>query len=141
MLNIFDFEAVASQTLSSEAWGYYSSGAADEITLRENHSGTMPKIRTQTKILAFHRLWLRPRVLVDVSQISMKSKILGYDTSFPVYITATAMGRLAHPDGEIAFTRACHAAGRMPQLPHFILILKELCKCFLLWVPVHFKRC
>jgi L-lactate dehydrogenase (cytochrome) len=40
MLNIFDFEAVAAKTLSPEGWSYYSSGADDEITLRDNHAGT-----------------------------------------------------------------------------------------------------
>ena len=32
---------------------------------------------------------------------------IGYDSSFPVYLTSTALGKLAHPDGELAFTRAC----------------------------------
>jgi L-lactate dehydrogenase (cytochrome) len=40
MINIFDFEAVAARTLSPEGWSYYSSGADDEITLRDNHAGT-----------------------------------------------------------------------------------------------------
>lgn len=38
MLNIFDFEAVAQQVMKKEGWDYYSSGADDEITLRENHA-------------------------------------------------------------------------------------------------------
>jgi L-lactate dehydrogenase (cytochrome) len=53
MLNSFDFEAVARQTLKPEAWAYYSSGSDDELTLRDNHA-------------AFHRIWLKPRVLVNV---------------------------------------------------------------------------
>ena len=36
---------------------------------------------------------------VDVREIDLTTKILGYITSLPVYITATALGRLAHPDG------------------------------------------
>jgi hypothetical protein len=39
MLNLFDLEYVASRVMSAEGWGYYSSGADDEITLRENHAG------------------------------------------------------------------------------------------------------
>ena len=50
-LNLFEFEAVARKCMSQQGWVYYSSGSDDEITLRENHS-------------AFHRLWLRPRILV-----------------------------------------------------------------------------
>ncbi|MCL4418494.1 hypothetical protein M1146_00145 [Patescibacteria group bacterium] len=40
MLNLFDFEAIASKVMEHEGWSYYSSGADDEITLRENHAGT-----------------------------------------------------------------------------------------------------
>lgn len=40
MLNLFDFEYVASRCMDHEGWSYYSSGADDEITLRENHAGT-----------------------------------------------------------------------------------------------------
>lgn len=47
----------------------------------------------------------------------MKSKILGYDTSFPVYISATALGKLAHPDGEVALTRAAHREGVIQMCP------------------------
>lgn len=38
MLNIFDVEAVAQKVMKKEGWDYYSSGADDEITLRENHA-------------------------------------------------------------------------------------------------------
>lgn len=34
VLNMFDFESLAKQALSPEAWGYYSSGGDDEITVR-----------------------------------------------------------------------------------------------------------
>eukprot|EP00401_Gymnodinium_catenatum_P020975 CAMPEP_0117490342 /NCGR_PEP_ID=MMETSP0784-20121206/17503_1 /TAXON_ID=39447 /ORGANISM="" /LENGTH=83 /DNA_ID=CAMNT_0005285101 /DNA_START=12 /DNA_END=260 /DNA_ORIENTATION=+ len=34
MLNTFDFESVARECMEPQAWGYYSSGGDDEITLR-----------------------------------------------------------------------------------------------------------
>jgi len=98
MLNIFDFEAVAKAKMGKSGWDYYSSGGDDEITLRENH-------------IAFQRLWLRPRVLRDVSKIDFSTTILGHKSSMPLYITATALGKLAHPEGELAITRAAAAAG------------------------------
>ena len=64
MLNIFDFESVAANVMTEEGWGYYSSGADDEITLRENHT-------------AFQRVWFKPRVLVNVKEVDISSKILG----------------------------------------------------------------
>jgi len=93
MLNVFDFEAVAQLVMKKEAWDYYSSGADDEVTLRENH-------------LAFQRIWLRPRVLINVEKIDMSCTLLHSSSSFPLYITATALAKLAHPEGELALTRA-----------------------------------
>ncbi|GBG30735.1 Peroxisomal S-2-hydroxy-acid oxidase [Hondaea fermentalgiana] len=104
MLNAFDFEQVAKLKMNKEGWAYYSSGSDDEITLRENHN-------------AFQRIWLRPRVLVDVAKIDLSSQILGFDTSIPLYISATALGRLAHPDGEQALCRAAHASGIIQMIP------------------------
>lgn len=104
MLNAFDFEAVARMTMPREGWAYYSSGADDEITLRENHN-------------AFQRIWLRPRILVDVEKIDMQTSLLGHKSSIPLYITATALGKLAHPDGECALTRAAYSSGIIQMLP------------------------
>ena len=104
MLNFFDFEAVAKKTLSKQGWSYYSSGADDEITLRENHA-------------AFQRIWLRPRVLVNVREISTGTHILGQGTDIPVYLTATALGKLAHPEGELAITRAAGSQNVIYMLP------------------------
>lgn len=95
-LSLYDFESIAKARMSNQAWAYYSSGADDEISMRENRS-------------AFQRLWFRPRVLRDVSRIDFSTSLLGLSTSMPIYITATALGRLGHPDGEKNLTRA---AGR-----------------------------
>ena len=104
MLNTFDFESVAARTMTEEGWAYYSSGADDEITLRENHT-------------AFHRIWLKPRVLVNVKNIDMRTSILGAKSSFPLYFTATALGKLAHDDGELAISRAAAKTGVVYMLP------------------------
>jgi L-lactate dehydrogenase (cytochrome) len=112
MINTFDFEQVAKHVMKPDAWDYYSSGADDEITLRENHS-------------AFQRIWLRPRVLVDVSSVSMQSTMLGHPCSFPLYITATALAKLAHPDGEVALTRAAFAEGVIQMCPTLVSEIVE----------------
>nr|CAG8461535.1 4285_t:CDS:2 [Entrophospora candida] len=95
MLNLFDFEAVAQQVLKPESWIYFSSGANDEISLRENHN-------------AFHRIWIKPRVMRNVMNIDTSTTLLGHHSSFPVYITAAALGKLAHPEGEVILTRAAY---------------------------------
>merc|ERR1712113_1056799 len=104
MLNTFDFESVARETMEPQAWGYYSSGGDDEITLRDNH-------------LAFQRITMRPRILVNVRDIDMTTTFLGVPASLPLYFTATALAKLAHPDGELAIVRAAKKAGVPYMLP------------------------
>lgn len=103
-INVYDFEAIANGVISEQAWAYYSSGGDDEITLRENHS-------------AFHRLWLKPRVMVNVKNIDMRTTILGHPSSFPVFLSAVAMCKLGHPEGETAWNRACEAEGCIYMIP------------------------
>ena len=52
----------------------------------------------------------KPRVLVNVKEVDISSKILGFGTSFPVYFTATALGKLAHEEGELAISKAANAS-------------------------------
>ncbi|PGH00304.1 hypothetical protein AJ80_09198 [Polytolypa hystricis UAMH7299] len=102
--NLLDFEAVARRVMKRTAWAYYSSGADDEITLRENHS-------------AFHKIFFRPRVLVDVTTVSTSTSLLGHPSSVPFYITATALGKLGHPDGEVCLTRAAGTHDVVQMIP------------------------
>lgn len=97
-VSIMDFERVAEERLSRPAWDYYSSGANDELTLRENRA-------------AFERLALHYKVLVDVGTRTPATRVLGQDVSMPLLVAPTAFHRLAHPDGELATARAAGAAG------------------------------
>ncbi|OAQ71240.1 cytochrome b2, mitochondrial precursor [Pochonia chlamydosporia 170] len=102
--NLFDFEAVARRIMKKTAWGYYSSAADDEITMRENHS-------------AFHRIWFRPQVLVDVETVDFSTTMLGTRVSMPFYVTATALGKLGNPEGEVVLTRAAHKHNVIQMIP------------------------
>ncbi|KAK2759970.1 Cytochrome b2, mitochondrial precursor [Arachnomyces sp. PD_36] len=102
--NLLDFEAVARQVMKRTAWAYYSSGADDEITLRENHS-------------AFHKIWFRPRVLVDVEKVDMSTTMLGTKVDIPFYVTATALGKLGHPEGEVCLTRGASKHNVIQMIP------------------------
>ncbi|GJE91365.1 glyoxylate dehydrogenase [Phanerochaete sordida] len=98
VLNMHDFEVVAKAVIPAKAWAYYSSGSDDEITIRENRT-------------AFQRVWFRPRILRDVSVVDWSTTILGQKSSLPLYISATALGKLGHPDGELCITRAAAKHG------------------------------
>ncbi|KAK2753298.1 hypothetical protein FQN55_003427 [Onygenales sp. PD_40] len=102
--NLMDFEAVARRVMKKTAWAYYSSGADDEITMRENHS-------------AFHKIWFRPKILVDVANVDISSTMLGTPVSVPFYVTATALGKLGHPEGEVCLTRAAHTHNVIQMIP------------------------
>ena len=104
ILNLFDFEAVAKHVMASDGWAYYSSAADDEITARENRQ-------------AFQRIWFRPRVLINVRQIDPSASLLGHASSLPIYITATALGKLGHPEGELVLTRAAGRQGIIQMIP------------------------
>ncbi|KAF7721053.1 hypothetical protein EC973_005518 [Apophysomyces ossiformis] len=104
MYNAFDFESVAKTVLRKEAWAYYSAGADDEITMRENHS-------------AFQRIWFRPRVMVNVKNIDTRTTMLGTQVSLPLYISAAALSKLGHPEGEMVLTRAAGRTGIIQMVP------------------------
>ena len=102
-LNVWDYERAFEQTLDAGAFGYFTGGADDEVTLRDN-------------VAAFRRLRLRPRMLVDVSTCSIETTVLGTPVSMPLLVAPTAFQRMAHPDGESATARAAAAAGTVMTL-------------------------
>ena len=97
-VNVDDFEAVARERLDSGAYAYFAGGAGDEQTLRANAA-------------AFGRGELRPRVLVDVDEVTTAATVLGTELSMPLLVAPTAFQPLAHADGELAMARAAAAAG------------------------------
>lgn len=96
-LNLGELEERARAVLPQMAYGYYASGANDEVTLRENRT-------------AYERIALLPRTLVDVSARAMDTTVLGQPVSMPILIAPTAFQGLANPDGELATTKAAGAA-------------------------------
>lgn len=48
---------------------------------------------------------LYPRVLRDVSVMDLSTSVLGQRVTMPMCVSATAMQRMAHPDGETATAR------------------------------------
>lgn len=98
LINLDDFEEVAKQYLPATAWAYYSSGADDEISKRNNRR-------------AYEKVALRPRILKKVSTVDTTTSILGYAVSLPVYMSAVGIAKLAHPDGECALARAAGEEG------------------------------
>jgi len=97
-VNVADYEQLAAERLDPGVHGYFAGGAGDEWTLREN-------------VEAFARARLRPRVLVDVSDVTTATTVLGSEISMPLLVAPVAYQRLVDPDGEVAMARAAAAAG------------------------------
>ena len=97
-INVADYERLAAEALDPGAHGYFAGGAGDERTLREN-------------VAAFARWRLRPRVLVDVSDVTTETTVLGEPVAMPILVAPVAFQRLLHPDGEAGMARAAAGAG------------------------------
>lgn len=72
--------------------------------MRENHA-------------AFHRIWFRPQILVDVEKVDFSTTMLGTKVDLPFYVTATALGKLGNPEGEVLLTRAARKHNVVQMIP------------------------
>jgi 4-hydroxymandelate oxidase len=98
LICIADYEAAAEAALSRGAHGYFSGGAADEITMRDN-------------LDAWARIAIRPRMLVGVGERDPSVTLLGRRRPHPLIIAPMAYQKLAHDDGEVAAAQAALATG------------------------------
>src|SRR4029077_310870 len=98
LVNVGDYFERASATVDPKVWCFFEGGAGDEVTLRAN-------------VGAYGRWRFRPRVLVDVGQVSAATTGLGTPVSMPLLVAPFAFQRLLDPEGEVATARAAAAAG------------------------------
>lgn len=96
IFDIKEFEELAQKKFSKEIMAFFSRGAGDEITLKDNTSD-------------FDRIKFLPRVLKNVEERSLSTTILNQHIDFPLLIAPMAFQRLAHPEGEIATAKAAQA--------------------------------
>lgn len=92
-----DFEPLARDSLGEANYGYYATGAADEVTLTDN-------------LAAWRAYRLQPRVLRDTQCVDLTTTLLDRPVAAPFGIAPVALQGLAHPDGEMATARAAAAA-------------------------------
>jgi 4-hydroxymandelate oxidase len=99
-LTLGALERFAAEVLPDYALDYYSTGARDELSLRGN-------------LAAWSAWWFLPRVLEDVSSISLRTTVLGEEIALPLLVAPMAAQRMAHPDGEMATAGAAANAGTL----------------------------
>ena len=98
-----DFRRIAKRRLPTPVFHYMDGGADDEVALARN---------TQ----AFDDYELLSSQLSNVSNIDMKSTLLGQAIDWPVMISPTGASKLFHGDGELAVARAAAKFGMIYSL-------------------------
>ena len=98
--NFDDFRKLAKNKLPSPIFHYIDGGADDEVTLKRNTD-------------SFNKCDLIPNVLTDVSNVDLSTTVFGKKIDFPLFLSATAMGRLYHYQGERATAKAAEKMGTM----------------------------
>ena len=95
-ITLMDFEEAARRVLPPAHWGYMASGVDDDATLKANREG-------------FTHFQLRPRRLVDVSRIDLKTDVFGATWDSPIFLCPIGGQKMFHPEGEIAVAKAAVA--------------------------------
>jgi 4-hydroxymandelate oxidase len=96
--SVEDYARAARARLDPVVATFLDSGNADGLTLARNRS-------------AFGDIELNAHRFVDVATRSTAIEVLGSTVAAPVLIAPTGLHEIAHPDGELATTRAAGAAG------------------------------
>jgi isopentenyl diphosphate isomerase/L-lactate dehydrogenase-like FMN-dependent dehydrogenase len=86
-VNLHEFEEVARKKIHKMAYDFIAGGVEDEVTLRANRE-------------ALNRIFLRPRVMVDVSKVDPSVELLGKKMDFPILLAPTGGKNLVIPEGD-----------------------------------------
>lgn len=98
VVNIEDLRPLAERRLPRAVFDYLDGGADGEVTLADNCN-------------AFKEITFKPRQAVTVPSCDLRTRVLGFDLSFPAMLAPVGYSRIMHPGGEVAASRAAGAAG------------------------------
>ena len=98
ILSIADLKAAADKNLPTSASEFFNSGSTDQRSLLAN----------ETALARYH---LRSRVLVNVKNLDPSTTCLDHRIKFPLCCAPAGIQGMAHPDGELATSRAVRAMG------------------------------
>ena len=95
-LNVFDFQAVAENTLPPAHYGYLATGVRDDRTLLRNEE-------------AFHEIRIRMHRLIHVSGLDTSVNILDKNWHSPIIIAPCGSQKAFHDEGELGVARAARS--------------------------------
>ena len=96
--SVDEFEPLARDRMESSCYAYVAGWAGTGATAQANRD-------------AFWRYVLRPRALVDVRGVDLRTTVLGQEIALPVLLGPSGYQMLAHPEGELAAARASRRIG------------------------------
>ena len=97
-LDIADLKKQARRRVPKMFFDYADSGSYTQSTYAANEAD-------------FHRIKLRQRVLVDMTNRSLETDMIGQKVSMPVALAPTGLTGMQHADGEILAAQAAQEAG------------------------------
>src|SRR4029450_6823156 len=95
---IEDLRVLAKRRVPKMFYDYADAGSWTESTYRANEAD-------------FQKILLRQRVLVDMSNRTLASTMVGEPVSMPVALAPVGMTGMQHPNGEILAARAAEVTG------------------------------
>jgi L-lactate dehydrogenase (cytochrome) len=98
ILTIADLKDLARRRVPKMFFDYADSGAWTESTYRANEED-------------FHKIKFRQRVLVDMSNRSLESTMIGQTVAMPVALAPTGLTGMQHADGEMLAAQAAEEFG------------------------------
>jgi 4-hydroxymandelate oxidase len=99
-VNVHEFEAIAKRKLHKLAYDFIAGGVEDELTLRANRA-------------AYERVFLVPRIMIDVSNVDIGTRLLGMDLKSPVLIAPTGGKNLVLPNADEIVADAALKSGSL----------------------------
>ena len=88
----------ARRNANGAVWDYLAGGSETETSMRRNRQ-------------ALDSIALRPRVLRDVSEINLSTKILGFPSALPLFLAPMASLQIVTPVGAMAVDEAAEQKG------------------------------
>ncbi len=95
-VNVFDFEPAMRARVGEAHYTYQAQGADNSEQLAANREG-------------FEQFALRPRRLVDVTDVDMSVELFGERYAAPIFMAPCGALETFHPEGELAVARAARA--------------------------------
>jgi len=100
IFSVMDFEPLAKAKIPPAHWGYLQTGVDGDETLRANRQ-------------AFSRLYLRPRRMIDITNIDSSVNLYGHTWPTPIFLSPVGNQAAFHPDCEGAVARAANAQNHL----------------------------